>query len=129
MEMDKATRKKLQDFFKAILTEAENNEAFSRKLLHALYGDIAEKAEEPKKKRSNRRDPAVLNPIQMVLDGDAALETRLSELSEKQLKDIIADYSMDPNKLASRWRKKERLIGLIIETARHRASKGDAFRD
>ena len=128
--MEKKARKQLQDFFKIILTEADANEEFSKKLLCALYGSTIEKAEEtPKKKHSNRRDPAVLNPIQMVLDGDTTLETRLSELSEKQLKDIIADYSMDPSKLAARWRKKERLIALILETAQHRAAKGDAFRE
>lgn len=126
--MDKTMRKKLQFFFKVLLEEADANEEFSKKLLQALYGESKE-GEAPKKKRSHRRDPAVLDPVQMILDGDESLETRLRDLTEKQLKDIIADYSMDPSKLASRWRKKDRLVLFILERARHKASKGDAFRE
>lgn len=52
----------------------------------------------------------------------------LSPLTEKELKDIVADYGMDPSKLAMKWRDKERLIQLILDTSFRRASKGDAFR-
>lgn len=130
--MDKATLKKLQAFFQAVIDEAESNEPFARKITEALYGesDSCPPANEPNtKRRSNRRDPAVLDPVQMVMSGDTSLKERLEALSMKELKDIIADHGMDSSRLAMKWKDKNRLITLILDTAERRASKGDAFRD
>ena len=49
-------------------------------------------------------------------------------MTDKELKDIVADYGMDPSKLAMKWKDRDRVIKLIIDTSQRRASKGDAFR-
>lgn len=129
--MDKVTTKRLRAFFRAVIDEVESNDEFAKKIIDALYEDVevgALKTESNTKRSANRRDPAVLDPIQMVMDGDDSLEERLGKLTDKELKDIIADYGMDSSKLAMKWKDKERLINLILDTATRRASKGDAFR-
>ena len=80
------------------------------------------------KRRANRRDKAVLDPIHLAERGEAGLKVELSRLTEKQLKDIIAEYGMDQSKLAMKWKDKNRLIDLITETSVRRAKKGDVFR-
>lgn len=128
--MDKAITKKLQAFFKAVIDEAESNDEFAKKIIDALYKDSEISILKTETKRgANRRDPAILDPIRMVMDGDDSLKECLESLSDKELKDIIADYGMDPSKLAMKWKNRERLINLILDTAIRRASKGDAFRN
>jgi hypothetical protein len=56
------------------------------------------------------------------------LRNRLRQLSLDQLRDIIAEYGMDPDKLAMKWKSTERLVDRIVEVARGRSTKGDAFR-
>ena len=77
---------------------------------------------------SNRRDPAVINPVEVIEGGEDVLREKLDNLTEKELKDIIAYYGMDSTKLSMKWKKRDRLINFIIETSVRRASKGDAFR-
>ena len=130
--MDKVTTKRLRTFFKIVIDEAESNEEFAKKIIAALYEDVeigVLKTELNTKRGTNRRDPAVLDPVQMVMDGDDSLKERLEGLTNKELKDIIADYGMDSSKLAMKWKDKERLINLILDAATRRASKGDAFRN
>ena len=83
----------------------------------------------PNVRGNNRRDKAVLDPIKLTEEGDPNLRKKLERLTEKQLKDIIADYGMDPSKLAMKWKDRDRLIQLIMETSARRATKGDAFRN
>ena len=124
--MTKDLTKKLRAFFKVIVDEAGANEEFAAKIDKALgFSD------EPKKKATTtrkRRDPAVLNPIQMIIDGDNGLEEKLYALELSQLKDIIAQYNLDVTNRSRSWRKKERIVGLIMEMARAWATKGDVFR-
>lgn len=133
--MTKDTSSKLQSLMQAIVEEASRNEAFGRRLEEILNGNetVSPKSERPKKDKgtraANRRDPAVLDPIAMCEEDEKALESRLNELTDKELKDIIADYGMDPSKLAMKWKDRTRVINLILETARRRANKGDAFRN
>lgn len=134
--MDKRTAHILRRLMEAVIEEAESNSEFSEKLTTILDGNIAE---EPKKQNptmitgakraGNRRDPAVLDPIVMIENDEATLWNKLQTLTDKELKDIIADYGMDPSKLAMKWKSRDRLIALIVETSRRRASKGDAFRE
>lgn len=81
------------------------------------------------KKRSNKRNPAKINPIQLVIDGDGTINEKLEQLSIDELKDIIAEHGMDNAKLAMKWKNKERLVTFILETAQRRSKKGDAFRE
>ncbi len=56
------------------------------------------------------------------------LRTRLDELNIDELKDIVAEQGMDRSKLAMKWKKKDRIINLIITAVESRIHKGDAFR-
>ena len=86
-----------------------------------LRGDSTRRA-------SNRRSSAVLDPVTLAAQGEEALRAELAPLRLDQLKDIVADYGMDYDKLAMRWRKTERVIDRIVEISMNRAHKGDAFR-
>jgi len=46
----------------------------------------------------------------------------------EQLKDIVADYGMDPGKLVMKWKSSDKVIDRIVEISLARAQKGDAFR-
>lgn len=120
--------RKLQQFFNAILEEAENNPEFSRKLEAILYGESAPRISSLRPRASNRRDPAVLDPVDELSAGEEHLKARLRGLSEKELKDIIAEYRMDTSKRAMRWKSVDKLIDFIVEAAKNTATKGDAFR-
>jgi hypothetical protein len=55
------------------------------------------------------------------------LRQSLAPLNLEQLKDIIADYGMDPSKLAMKWKTPKRIIDRIVEVSLGRAAKGDVF--
>lgn len=128
--MDKNLKKKIRALYNLVIEEAEKNEEFASSLERIFSGE-AEKSKVKNttnaKRSSNRRDQAVLDPIKLAEDGNLTEEV-LKPLTEKELKDIIAEYGMDPSKLAMKWKNKERLIRLILDTSFRRASKGDAFR-
>ncbi len=127
--MDKNLKKNLKALFDVIISEAEKNEDFADALYNIFSQNTSLNNENKSSgnKRGNRRDKAVLDPIKLAEEG--ALTTEILEnLSEKELKDIIADYGMDSSKLAMKWKDKSRLVQLILDTSSRRASKGDAFR-
>lgn len=117
---NKELKDMLMGLVRGIVAEVDKNEEFASLLINALS------KQQPKKKK---RERAVLNPVMMLIDGDDSLSEKLQNLSEEQLKDIIAEYGMDSAKLAMKWKSKERLIALIVETSERRASKGDVFRE
>jgi hypothetical protein len=80
------------------------------------------------KRRGGRRSPAVLDPVDLVAQGEEALRTRLGDLDLERLHDIVAQYGMDPGKLVMKWKDRDRVIDRIVEVAMTRATKGDAFR-
>lgn len=129
--MDKELRKNLRDLIDVVIEQAEKDEEFAKKLSDVFSGAVKknDKKENDSKRGANRRDAAVLDPIKLVEEGDNLLREKLEALTEKQLKDIIADFGMDPSKLAMKWKDKERLIRHIIDTSERRATKGDAFRN
>jgi hypothetical protein len=51
-----------------------------------------------------------------------------ASLDLEQLRDVVAEYRMDPNKLVMKWKDRERVIEHIATTAASRGRKGDAFR-
>ena len=128
----------LRDLAAVVSDEAERNPEFSERLQAVLQLTAVPAAgrshfaprramSEPRR-AANRRPPAVLNPIELALQGEAALRARLEPLTLDQLKDIVADYGMDQDKLVMKWRTSQRVIERIVETAVRRAHKGDAFR-
>jgi hypothetical protein len=128
--VDKKLKKNMKALFDLIVDEAEKNEEFAEALSRIFNNETPEKRTKDntgEKRASNRRDKAVLDPIKLAENGELTADI-LSPLIEKELKDIIADFGMDPSRLAMKWKDKERLIQLILDTSIRRASKGDAFR-
>ena len=134
--MDRSVVNVLRQLVNAIIEEAEHNDDFAYKIEQVLNEEIVtvKKKNTGRKvlgsgRPSNRRDPAVLDPVSLILEDEYLLAKKLQSLTDKQLKDIIADYGMDPSKRAMKWKNRERLIDHIVDTARRRAVKGDAFRE
>jgi hypothetical protein len=95
----------------------------------AAPGAPSSSAGEPSaKKRGNRRPPALFDPIAESNHGEAPLREKLASLSLDQLRDIIADFRMDPSKLVMKWKDRGRVVEHIVTTALNRRQKGDAFR-
>ena len=83
--------------------------------------------EQPKK--INRRAPGVFDPFAVFYEGGSeGLRTRLDALGLEQLRDIVAEHGMDNDRLAMRWKTRDRVISRIIDRVEARAAKGSAFR-
>lgn len=130
-----------------VATEAERNPNFKTRL-HAVLGTteavIKSKKERTlaktplesssartalSKRPSNRRKAAVLDPVNLARQSEALLRTELGRLDLEQLRDIVAEYGMDTGKLVTKWRSSDRIIDRIVDVAKGRAQKGNAFRD
>lgn len=115
----------LKKLYDCVIDEMNSNPEFADKI-----GLILERrGVNSSVKRTKRRTPAKLNPLELISDDTIDLEAKLQELSVEELKDVIAEYGMDNAKLAKNWKKKDRLIALILETSQRRSKKGDAFRE
>jgi hypothetical protein len=125
-------RTMLAEFARAVADEAERNPEFERRLA-VVFGKTGEPGrregrEAVEGRPKNRRPAAALDPIEVARAGEQILRVRLGELSVEQLKDVVADYGMDPGKLVTKWKTADRIIDRIIEISLARAQKGDAFR-
>lgn len=126
-------RKPLLDLARVIADQAERDPVFAEQITIALglREQVSPKAE-PKRSSTarpkNRRPAAILDPIQLVRDGEPQLRARLSALTLEELKDVVADYGMDPGKLVMKWKDADRIVDRIVELSLARAQKGDAFR-
>lgn len=82
-----------------------------------------------KQTKRNPRKPAAFDPFQIYYDsGIETLKSRLEELDDEQLKDIIHDYYLWYPPSAVYKKKREFLIKMIPEVVNRRATKGDSFR-
>lgn len=132
-------RNTLNRLMRVVIEEAERNPSFETALNDAL-GSTPRKRKPPRaealghvedgeaKRGKNRRAPAALDPVQVVREGEPALRTALETLSLEQLRDIVAEYGMDPGRLVMKWNTPERVIDRIVEMSIVRAHKGNAFR-
>ena len=119
-------KKTLQDLMKVVIEEANRNPEFAKKLETAL--GLEPKPEKEEKSRSaHRRAAAILDPISLAREGEGALRTKLEPLTLDQLRDIVAEYGMDPGKLGMKWKTPDRVIDRIFEYSVARAKKGEAF--
>jgi hypothetical protein len=119
-------KKTLNELVRTVANEAERNPEFARRLQEAL--GILEKPRRPALSRaSHRRAPAALDPVELARQGEATLRARLAELDLEQLKDVVADYGMDPGKLVLKWKTADRIIDRIVEVSIGRARKGEGF--
>lgn len=132
-------RNTLNRLMQVVIAEAERNPDFEAVLNDALGSAqsrrkpsteeaLGHEGDGGAKRGNRRRAPAVLDPVQVVREGEAALRGRLEMLSLEQLRDIVADSAMDPSRLVMKWNKSERVIDRIVEMSIARAHKGNAFR-
>ena len=127
-------RRKLLELAKVIADQAERDPEFARRVGEVLgmeerpSRNKATSATAPTGRPKHRRPPAALDPIAIAREGEDALGSRRNQLSLDQLRDIVADYGMDPGKLVMKWKSSERVIDRIVEISMSRAQKGDAFR-
>lgn len=132
-------RNTLTRLMRAVIEEAERNADFEKTLTDALgttsskrrpekAEDLGHTSNSETKRGLNRRAPAQLDPVQVVREGELALRAALEMLSLDQLRDIVAEYGMDPGRLVMKWNTPERVIERIMEMSMARAHKGNAFR-
>lgn len=132
-------RNTLKRLIQVVIDEAERNADFEAALSDALgtnpnkhrlsKADGLGKPDDGETKRGkNRRAPAVIDPVQVVRDGETALRGALEKLSLEQMRDIVAEYGMDPGRLVMKWNSPERVVDRIVEMSVARAYKGNAFR-
>ncbi|EDH0695994.1 TPA: hypothetical protein N3A45_000218 [Salmonella enterica subsp. salamae serovar [1],40:z35:e,n,x,z15] len=117
-------QKKMTLLFKAIVDEMYENKEFARRI-EDIFGNDTELS--PRKK-SVRRNKAIIDPIEIYRQSNKQnLEVELSKLDIEQLKDIVAEYGMDSQKLIMKWKQKEKIANKIVEITQSRAEKGTAF--
>lgn len=127
-------RKTLTALITVIADEAAKNESFRTDLQRALgfspgaVGVTQTVSPASKPRKGGRRTPAVLDPVELAKRGEGGLRTQLTALNLEELRDIVAQYGMDPGKLVMKWKDPQRVVDRIVELALARATKGDAFR-
>ena len=128
----------LRNFVKVVSDEAERNPEFAERLrgvfklamaTRSAKTDAAASGAGSKISRpANRRPPAVLDPVALAGKGEEVLRDKLVQLTLDQLKDVVAEYGMDHERLVMKWKTPNRVIDRIVEISIRRAHKGDAFR-
>jgi hypothetical protein len=125
-------KKILSALMQVVADEVERNPEFRSRIEVALNIDPAvaqqKLATGEKKRKGGRRTPAVIDPVELARHGESALRAQLAGLDLEQLRDIVAEYGMDPGKLVMKWKDSNRIIDRIVELSLGRATKGDAFR-
>ena len=128
----------LRNLVKVVSDEAERNPEFAERLWVVFKSAMATRpakttsaasgASSKTSRPANRRPPAVLDPVALAGKGEEVLRAELAPLTLDQLKDIVADYGMDREKLVMKWKTPSRVSDRIVEISIKRAHKGDAFR-
>jgi hypothetical protein len=138
----------LANLLAVVAEEAVQNAGFGARLNEALVVDRGlKKAVAPPEARTTpvapaskgvstkvrpkrgRRAPGPWDPYDVYAKvGEAGLREQLSRLELEQLRDIIAEHSMNNDGLAMRWSKADRVVGRIVDRVVDRSAKGDAFR-
>lgn len=115
-----------------LLDAASEDPALAERVLRRLNGDpkLAAHVEMPPgMKRTGRRGPAKLDPFKILADGgEQALMAELAELDLEELRDIVAQFGMDPRRLVMKWKEAQRVREHVVATTAQRSRKGDAFR-
>jgi hypothetical protein len=119
-------KKMLNDLVRVVADEGARNPEFAGQVDEAL-GIKEKSAKQTGSRSANRRAPAVLDPVELAREGEAALRARLSGLNLEQLKDVVADYGMDPGKLVLKWKTPDRVIDKIVDVSLGRVKKGEGF--
>lgn len=128
-------KQRLSALVSAIVEETQKNEAFRENVEHALGINASTCASQPwlegkTRQKKGRRTLALLDPVELVRQGgEGELRAKISALNLDQLRDIVAQYGMDPGKLVMKWKDNNRVIDRIVELSLARSTKGDAFRN
>lgn len=143
MAKSMSSERRLKALLDVVLAEMRANPSFAEKveaILDPPPRDTATPGAEPRRhdaraapadgaaKRGNRRAASLVDPLTAIQSGQQHLRNQLEPLTLEQLRDVLADYRMDPSKLAMKWKDRERVIDHIVATAVERGQKGDAFR-
>ena len=126
-----SARTQLLNLARIIADECDQNAPLRAKI-EACFASTPRKrpvSEAVRSVRPHRRTPAILNPLEVVRTSPIQLREQLSDLDIERLKDIVAEFGMDPSKLVMKWKEANRIIDHIVETSVSRASKGTAFRE
>jgi uncharacterized protein DUF1488 len=129
-------RTTLAELARVVADEAERNPDFAQRINATLrHAENAVGARPTvssfpalQRRAQNRRATAVFDPVIVAREGEHVLRVRLAELSLQQLRDIVAEYGMDPGKLVLKWKSPEKVIERIVQISIPRSQKGDAFR-
>ena len=124
-------RRKLLELARTVADEAEHDPEFAQRLGEVLGLERSRRDEGDTRsaRPRRRRAAAAFDPVAVLREQDEhELRSRLSRLNLEQLKDIVAQYGMDPGKLVMKWRTHERVVDRIVQMSTKRSQKGDAFR-
>ncbi|MBM3547482.1 MAG: hypothetical protein FJX54_11040 [Alphaproteobacteria bacterium] len=119
-------KRALQELVRVIVDEADRNPEFAQKIEQAL-GYEPRTAKIGALRPVHRRASPVLDPVALAREGETVLRERLAGLTLEQLRDVVADYGMDPGKLVLKWKVPSRIIDRIVEVSLGRAKKGEVF--
>ena len=115
-----------------LIAAANEDPELAERALRRLRADpkLADLVEiPPGLKRTGRRAAARLDPFKVLTESDeAGLNLQLSQLDLESLRDIVAQFGMDPRRLVMKWKSPERVREHVTATTVQRARKGDAFR-
>ena len=129
-------KKVLRELAGAVADEADQNTEFARRIEEILKSapsatrDRAASGRDVssgRRRSTQRRTPAVLDPVELAKQGEDLLRAELANLDLEQLRDVVAEYGMDPGRLVMKWKTASRVIERIVEVSVGRARKGDAF--
>lgn len=83
----------------------------------------------PKKKALIKEPPSV-DPFKAFLEGGSVLLIKtLEDIDAAECKNIISHYALDPSRSYVRWRKKDKLVELIVQRVKAVVSKGEVFKE
>src|SRR5579859_6724242 len=115
-------RKTLVALADVIAREAERNDDL-RVQLEAVLGLKSPVSSYPSdrggvaSRRKGRRTPALLDPVEIARRSEDELRQQLEPLDIEQLRDIVAQYGMDPGKLVMKWKDRDKVINRVVELA------------
>ena len=127
----------LRQFVKIVADEAARNPKFAEELETAFTAVTARQSTSSEypaeglgddvKRHRGRRNKAVLDPVRLARDGEERLRAALEKLTVDELKDIVAEFGMDPRRKVMRWKTREKIVEEIVRISTNRSRKGESF--
>lgn len=83
-----------------------------------------------RRKKATTKEPPALDPFMAFIEGGSVgLIKALENVEVQECKVIISHYALDPSRSYVRWRKKERLVELIVQRVKAVTNKGEVFKE